>query len=330
MSPLCLGSDLKSRLASVRLRLEKELAGSDPELLGKYPPESYIKRIDEYQHERTYEEFPGDVLAQCRDITHASGPAVLGTYHKLVLACLLLTAESRECPVSIPDSIRLLVLETFARIAAELPASHPNSYRLDREMFVMDLGYCRLRLLPCGSEHVDTWSGVPRRVLFKGGVQQFVKATVFFTARLQIFGRMQPYFNMHWDRRLIRQFTAEDYDRCYLRIADLLRVNPQMKGLVSPSWWYDPAAISISPELGFLRRVPEENGARFFHIGSNSKIVSLALGLSKERKELHAAGAYLPTQYLMVWPRKELLGWSDRVRSLVASSEGPAPAPFPG
>src|SRR5690606_4472548 len=220
--------------------------------------------------------------------------------------------------------------ETFARIAAELPASHPNSYRLDREMFAMDLGYCRLRLLPCGSEHVDTWSGVPRRVLFKGGVQQLVKATEFFPAFLQLFGRMQPYFNMHWDRRRIKEFTPEDYDRCYLRIADLLRVNPQIRGVVSPSWWYDPAAIKISPELGFLRRVPEENGARFFHIGSNSKIVSLALGLSKERKKLYADGAYVPTQYLMVWPRKELLTWADRVQALIASSESRASDPCPG
>ena len=82
-----------------------------------------------------------------------------------------------------------------------------------------------------------------------------------------------------------REFTPDAYDRCYLRMAQLLEFNPLIRGVMSSSWWFDPALEQISPDLVFLRRVPEENGAQLFKIGTSEDSGRDALLMSPEQKD---------------------------------------------
>ena len=171
---------------------------------------------------------------------------------------------------------------------------------------------CRLKLLPCESELVDLYSGVPRSILFRNGIQQFVCSTRFFLSKGSGF---RPWYESHWDRRLIRSFTPQGYDQCYLHIAELLELNPEVKGMMGSSWWFDPALEAISPNLTFLRKVPLDNGAQLFRVGSSTAATQAAIHLSAERKRLYDAQYYRPTNYLLAWARKDMLDWANRYSS---------------
>ena len=122
----------------------------------------------------------------------------------------------------------------------------------------------------------------------------------------------RPWYESHWDRRLIRSFTPRGYDQCYLRIAELLALNPAIKGMMGFSWWFDPSLESISPNLTFLRSVPLDNGAQLFRMGTSADATQAALKLCAERRRLYATGDYLPTIYLLAWARKDMLDWAHR------------------
>ena len=67
---------------------------------------------------------------------------------------------------------------------------------------------------------------------------------------------------------------------------------------------------TISPNLAYLRERPESNGAQFFHDGSNAESIENAIRLSEERRKLYEAGEYTPTDYMLVWARKDLIRWA--------------------
>jgi hypothetical protein len=80
---------------------------------------------------------------------------------------------------------------------------------------------------------------------------------------------------------------------------------------MSISWWFDPFLESISPKLAFLRKVPQDAGARLFEVPTSEEAVQDAIKLSGERAKLYEAGKYRPKAYLLAWAREDLLGWSE-------------------
>ena len=83
------------------------------------------------------------------------------------------------------------------------------------------------------------------------------------------------------------------------------------------------AREKISPGLVFLRRVPEENGAQLFKVGTSEDSARDALLRSPERKRLHEAGKYRPTVYLLAWARHDMLAWA---RQYVGRYGGTSPS----
>jgi hypothetical protein len=112
-------------------------------------------------------------------------------------------------------------------------------------------------------------------------------------------GGYRPWFECHWDRRLLAFFTATEYDRFYCRVADLLESHPQAKGLLTSSWWFDPAVATISPALAFLSATPMANGAHRLRVGVHPVATKDALRFARDRSVLHAAGRYQPCVYML-------------------------------
>jgi len=298
-----------SELAHRRHALEATLQPIARELCDEYPPETYIRWFDDDMEYRVMRYVPPQAMSCCLDITARWGRRALETYHKLVIVHLIEQFGQRQERHHIPESVRELLFETFAKIISAFDKAKEGYYIHENELFVRDFGMCRLKLLPCGSEVVDVCSGIPRRMLFLGGVSQFISGCSFVAVKLRGF---KPLYESHWNRRLILQFTPGHYDRFYLRVADLLRANPRMKGLLSSSWWLDPQLESISPELSFLRTTPENNGARLFIVGPDPDSTDDAIRFSEARTELYEAGKYQPTCYSLVWARDDLIQWADR------------------
>jgi len=296
------------KLEHVRQRLENEILSLDPQLLVSHPVESYAQRLDLWERRQSYHFVPSEISRECEEITAKAGLRGLELYHKMLLVSLIKNYEERERHHRIPDSIRQLMPGEFDRILAGMEHSEDGFYLHGNDLFSKDLGLCRLKLLPCGSEIVDLWSGIPRSTLMQGGVSQLIRETMLVSRM----GGFKPLYESHWDRRLVRQFTAQQYDLCYVRIADLLRLNPDIKGMFGSSWWFDPQLEDIAPELLFLRRTPVANGAKIFHVGPDAGVVRDAVQFSKKRKALYESGKFRPSRYMLVWTRADMLDWADR------------------
>ena len=286
--------------------LTVRLANEHGQPLRHFPIADYIRLLEPASSVRRYRLVPEAARDWCRAIERACGPATLELYHRAVLAQLIAGCGERLGALAVPESIVALTARALQRIVEQMDVTESGYYRHENDLFAKDLAQCQLRLLQCGSELVAIRSGVPRRVLFCDGTRQFSRAARFFSHN----GGFRPWYGSHWDRRLIREFTPNAYDQCYLRMAQLLEFNPPIRGVMSSSWWFDPALEHISPDLVFLRRVPEENGAQLFKIGTSEDSARDALLRSPERKRLHEAGKYRPTVYLLAWARHDMLAWA--------------------
>ncbi|WP_052494040.1 hypothetical protein [Nitrosospira sp. NpAV] len=258
-----------------------------------------------------YSDLPGAFRAACAEIERKSGLAGMALYHKLVLATLIADFGWRA-QKGLPLSVASQYEVEFRRILEQFDTNPHEFYTQENDLFNKDLAICRGKLIPCGAELVDEFSGVPRSTAFRDGINQLLGVLWFFTARS---GGFRPFYEMHMDPRSRRQFTPEGWDRCYLRVADLLEMNPQIKGLFGSSWWYDPRVEEITPNLGFLRHRPLQNGACIFRMGSDGAAIGNATGHSRRRREQYEKGEYMPTNYLMVWAREDLLRWAKQARA---------------
>lgn len=289
--------------------LEAELDGRWPALRAEQPPEAYVAALRAPAGPGSYRRVDPALLAWCESLrSRPGGGEALEHYHRVVLARLIgLSAGAGERSV-LPASVRERVQIEHQRILQELQAQKRNFYLHENDAFAKDLALASLRLLPCGAEHVDLHSGIPRSMALADGIPQAFAVLGAAAAN----GGFRPWFESHWDRRLLAEFDAAGYDRFYRRVAELLEAHPAARGLIGSSWWFDPAVAAISPELAFLTATPMANGARRFRVGANEAATRDALRFARERSRRHAAGRYQPCVYMIAWGRKSLLAWARR------------------
>lgn len=288
------------------------------ELLQRYPevldfsPERYLDELTAGRTYGGYHNLPPTFQGAGAAIELRVGSTAVELYHKLVIAVLVAHFYEQRRQNLIPVSVASQYDAEFRRILAQFDTNPSGFYSRENDLFMKDLAICRGKLIPCGAELVDEYSGVPRRITARAGVKQFISALWFFTVRS---GGFRPFYELHMDPRARREFTSEGWDRCFLRIADLLEMNAEIKGVFGSSWWYDPEVERITPRIGYLRQRPLENGASIFRVGSDQAAVINATSFSRLRREKYAAGEYVPTNYLMVWGRNDLLHWAKHSRA---------------
>ena len=251
------------------------------------------------------------VRSWCDELrTRPGGAEALEQYHRVVLAKAIEATSARLAAAELPDSVRQLVEAEHGRILRDLRLPKRSFYFHDNDAFAKDLALASLRLLPCGSELVDPASGLPRSIALRSGLGQAMRM-IWIGLRDRGY---RPWFECHWDRRLLPFFTATEYDRFYCRVAELLERHPKAKGLMTSSWWFDPAVAAISPELAFLSATPMANGADRLRVGVHPIATKDALRFAKERSAEHAAGRYHPCVYMLAWGRGPLITWAERMR----------------
>lgn len=277
-----------------------------------FAPESYLDELTAGRAYGGYHNIPRAFHATSAAIELEVGSTAVELYHKLVIAVLIVHFYEQPRRKLIPASVASQYDVEFRRILAQFDTNPSGFYTCENDLFMKDLGICRGKLIPCGAELVDEFSGVPRRITVRAGAKQFISALWFFTARS---GGFRPFYELHMDPRARREFTSEGWDRCFLRVADLLEMNAEIKGVFGSSWWYDPEVERITPRIRYLRQRPLENGASIFRMGSDQAAVINATSFSRLRREKYATGEYVPTNYLMVWGRDDLLRWSKRSRA---------------
>ena len=298
---------LGQRLESVRGAIEAKIATADKALLSEYPVEEYIAFFDALRPSEGFAVVPNEAGRFCQSIVKRTEQSSLEDYHRLALLTAMAQFDQRSQQRSLTPTVRQYFEQYFDAILAEMEKPKKRYYLHENDAFAKDFAVCRMKLWPCGVELVDERSTVPRRVLLTGNLRRFLARLRFFAFKV---GGLGPLFETHVHPRFTKDFTPESYDNLYRTIAELLEVNPTIKGIVSGSWWHDPALEHISPNLRFLTTVPEAGGAQSFCVGTNPIAVQDATRFSIERTKLYKEGTYTPQVYLLVWARADLLRWA--------------------
>jgi hypothetical protein len=184
-------------------------------------------------------------------------------------------------------------------------SKQPDDYYDHRcQSFVLDVMVCTLRSIPVGGAWIAEIRSVGLSPFFGGGVKQLFSYLYFIIFKAHGFS---PYLTTHTVARTLRHFNEHQMNLTYLRMVELMKRNPRIKGLYRRSWFLDPNLEEMSPKLGYLIKVPLQNGARLFPAGSTKNDIKYALAVSRIRRRLYEEGKYLPTGYAYIWPRKEFL-----------------------
>jgi hypothetical protein len=299
-----------AEIASLVEQISADLLADAPEALVDYPLGSYLDFFDLLPENAHYHAVPPQARGFADAIELAGGPAALEAYNRLATLRLIESNQPRTA-LRLTAEVDALRAAYVARVLADIAAPRKGFFRHSNDMFAKDFAVCRGLLLPCGAELVDPRGGVPRRLLLQGGVRQVLSALRLLTRA----GGFAPLWGLHFDRRLIGEFNEAGYTALYLRLADLLAVNPDVRGVMSSSWWHDPALSGISPELAFIGRHPESSGAVLLRVGEDAVATVDATRFAKERASLHRQGVYRPCVYLLAWPRNDLLTWARDYRA---------------
>ncbi|MCP4150477.1 MAG: hypothetical protein GY757_22205 [bacterium] len=300
------------RAEKVRALLVDELNAENSELLTQLPVETYIHLLEQYPKASHYKHISPEIDEFCKKIIRFSSEKTLETYHRLVLAVLIVSAQNHPKLKNLPDEFQQLFQFNFKRIVKKLESRRAKAgyYLYTEDKFDKDLGVCRLNIIPAGAQKVYPCR-MSRRFLLKGGLKQFVQGSKMVLLET---GGFEPIYKMHTDSRdkdLMKEFNPEGWLNFFKRVAKLLEVNTNIIGLCGSSWFFDPKISEISPELKYLRETTEKIGAHIFKQGTSEGAVRDATFMSPYRIKLHEDGKYIPTSYLMVLPRKTLIKWFE-------------------
>jgi hypothetical protein len=302
------------RVNKLKKSLAEQIHALSENLLTKFPIDQYIVYLEHYPRFSSYRYVSSDIENYCNNIIKNSSEEVLELYHELVLLSLIVAANEKLKTKELPEPVKRLYNTNFERITRriEINAYPPGYYTYPQDKFLKDLGVCSLRMIPTGVRKIHLGSLPAREFLFKGGCLQFLRGVALIVYEL---GGVKPVYHGHLDSHdpdSIAEFSFDGWIRHYKIVAEMLEMNKEIKGLIGRSWYYDPQLKKVSPELSYLGEMVTENGGKLFYVGSNSEAVKNATLMSTNRSRLYNEGEYLPTDYMVVWPRKRLIKWANR------------------
>lgn len=232
------------------------------------------------------------------------GEVALNRIKSYIMLQLLKRQDVVSSSFRYPQIIEAQYEKNADRIAA-ISRDDAGWAEYSQDAYWKDLALVRRTMFPAVAQIVEKNSGFGIRQGINCGILQTIK---FFSFLLSHKGS-KGYYQIHTHLSMLEAFNEEGWNECYMCIAEMLKVNPDIKGFFGGSWFYDPALKEISPKLSYLREIPLSGGARSFQVGLDT--TGNALATSKTRQELFKKGDYTPRSYLLIWPRKELLAWAE-------------------
>ena len=305
---------LKERINQHISNLKEKILMVNSDIFDLYSIETYTDEVTNYTKYLPYKYFPykqlsEDLKTSFEKILADYGLDTLALYHKLALSILIKKSVDELRTTNIPDSISTLYHRWFEDVLKHFELMTDDYYDHNKDPFIKDLGVCGLRLIPVGGGSVAELGGPGIKLGFRGGLRQFFEYLSFLLFKM---GDRKPFYLLHLMDRYASEFKSEEMDKAYIRLSELLKMNPKIKGVLRNSWWFDPKLENISPNLAWLRQRPVENGGKLFRIGTYELDIKMATLKSKTRRKLYEEGKYMPTKWAMIWPRKSLIEWADR------------------
>ena len=308
---------LNEKIIKLKKNLIKEIESFNADLLKVYPIENYVKLFDNYPETHSYDYILPEIKSYTQKIISISNKNILELYNQLLLLELIERNLPKIETEDLPESIKIIYRQNFQRITEniELKVEKEGFYLYENDKFLKDLGVCTKCLIPAGACKINV-DRLSKKFLFKKGIKQFIKGLIYVFFSLRGF---KPLYVMHTDSHdpsSIGDYTEEGFTRFFLRVAELLKIKTEIKGICCTGWLNDPKLSEVSPRLAYARRIFTDNGGVIFYIGPSEDAVRSALTKSETRRKLYQEGKYIPTDYLAIWSRKKLLEWAENKLSI--------------
>lgn len=208
--------------------------------------------------------------------------------------------EHRFADTGYDPEFALHYVDAFHRIIDQVEADSGFA-DLGSDSFMKDLWLTRLVMIPAFAQVWWPHSGLSARAILRGGLASLTH--VFLRC-----GGRRPFLEGHTHDPVAKAYWNENGWREALRLAALaLPALRRAKGVFGSAWFYDPAVKQVSPRIAFAQDLQAGCGAHRFRIGSNAAAVANATATSAERRNRYRDGSYLPTDYAIVWSRKDLI-----------------------
>jgi len=238
---------------------------------------------------------------------HRFSKPAFANINKLLVADLALCLEEKLAALNLPDEVLALYPGAAARLLAYLSGSSDEEYHYPNDYLLKDVRFAAGLSVPCGAQVVDMRSIIGYRASVRWLLRNPSRR---YAGSFLRSGQVSPWFRIHTESRYLDDFNEPGWDACYMRIAALLRMHPEVLGMAGTSWFYDPQLESVSPRLSYLRLRPVERGASVIRSGTTEFDIRSATAASASRRLLYEAGKYIPVSYSLLWPREELLAWA--------------------
>ncbi|WP_143467509.1 hypothetical protein [Leptolyngbya ohadii] len=286
----------------------------DREILINCPETLYQESIQSLPRTSGYYCIPQELSDRVSFIQSNYGQEAVALYQRLALAVLIQRSVRLLPKANYPEEVIWFYKRHFSWVFENLIAqtskdvSYQNIdyYDYSNDLFLKDLGICSLRVFPVGAQVVELL-GISRRFILNQGLSQFLQSSFFYLTKM---GSNSPFYHVHLDPRWLSEFNQGGWHRFFKIMAEMLRRNPEVKGVFGSSWFYDPHLETISPGLLYLRKIPELGGAKTFKWGNSPMDVENATCKSARRKQLYEQGKYVPTSYIFIWSRQDLIQWA--------------------
>lgn len=210
-----------------------------------------------------------------------------------------------------PATVHVLMHKEFARIKAAVANESDAYFDIHSHRLRCDLRILTFGRVPVGPEHFEV-DGFPRSTAWRGGIRQaldFARTTVEA-------GGWQPFYVVHLaygidPATFMLTYSKRAQERMFRNLAGCLELHPEIRGVLAGSWWHDPHLDTWSPHMTYLRSGWTQRGARLFRWDKSDDARRLAAKGNAARQEAIQSGAYDPTEYMVVWPRRSLIAWAN-------------------
>ncbi len=287
-------------LASERLRRTLP-AGLEAEYLGRY-----IGALPRWDEISSADDVHRKLKSLDQEISTRFGAGVLPQFSRLLVASLALTLSGRLAERRISQSILEIYPLASERLATELTEAATPDYFGANEFFLKDLRFAAGLSVSAGPMIVEL-----RSIITVGSLVKCIVRfkTVGNAARMLAGQQWKPWFRRHIDPRYKEEMNATGFDRAYRRVADMLEMHPDVRGIVATCWLNDPALGTVSPRLAYMAN-PLKHGAFVLRHGPGEVPTTRATQTSPTRRKLVEEGKYTPVCYSLVWPREKLIPWA--------------------
>ena len=234
--------------------------------------------------------------------------AASGDLARCILVKAVPAALARLEQQRVSESVKRLLLQDFLGYAYP-PARWARMFDPGSVRFHEMVKLATFQRFPAGQQHWETVKWFPRRWLLKVRPKDALR---LYVCLLKLGGR-GPLWELHVNDRRPNPglLAAKGAHQSYYRIAESLRMQPEVKAVLAAGWMHSTEVARVSPHLSWLRDTFQENGGTIAELGFASPDSGFLVGDLK-RKELYQRGEFRPRSTIAIWPRRAMLRWSEQ------------------